>query len=372
MQTQFDQRENNFDFIRLLLSVLVIFSHSYPLGTGYEIAEPFNRLTHNQVTGGDIAVDLFFVISGFLITASYERTANVASYLKKRILRIYPAFVAVMLIDLVIVLPASGGHLLPQPHIRQVLEFVVQTFRLREFHYIGAFPGTPHPGQVNGSIWSIQYEFWCYLGVIVLGVLGALRSRKVLLAGFSCTVILSYLFVLFRWDPELKLPTEVFGFLYSWVRLLPMYAAGIVFYRLRTHLSLSPGWIAAACAALALAAIEPFGWTLLFPIAGAYLVLALAFHPRIRLHGWARFGDFSYGTYLYAFPVQQLVMRLIGHPIPPWELFALATPPTLICAVASWYLVERRFLLKVRHTAPTARLSDPEVLTSSSEAGGEL
>jgi peptidoglycan/LPS O-acetylase OafA/YrhL len=147
MQTQFDQRENNFDFIRLLLSVLVIFSHSYALGTGSEITEPFNRLTHNQVTGGDIAVDLFFVISGFLITASYERTASIAGYLKKRILRIYPGFVAAMLIDLLIVLPASGGHLLPQPHIRQALEFLVQTFRLREFHYIGAFLGTPTRNQ---------------------------------------------------------------------------------------------------------------------------------------------------------------------------------------------------------------------------------
>jgi hypothetical protein len=89
MQTPFDQRANNFDFIRLFLAVLVIFSHSYPLGVGSEVAEPFKRLTHNQVTGGDIAVDLFFVISGFLISASYERTASVASYLKKRVLRIY-------------------------------------------------------------------------------------------------------------------------------------------------------------------------------------------------------------------------------------------------------------------------------------------
>ena len=74
MQTAFDQRENNFDFIRMTLAVLVIFSHSYPLGTGSETAEPFNGITRHQATGGHIAVDLFFIISGFLITASYERS----------------------------------------------------------------------------------------------------------------------------------------------------------------------------------------------------------------------------------------------------------------------------------------------------------
>jgi peptidoglycan/LPS O-acetylase OafA/YrhL len=70
MQTPFDQRENNFDSIRMALAVLVIFSHSYPLGTGSEIREPLVLLTHKQVTAGHMAVDLFFIISGFLITAS--------------------------------------------------------------------------------------------------------------------------------------------------------------------------------------------------------------------------------------------------------------------------------------------------------------
>jgi peptidoglycan/LPS O-acetylase OafA/YrhL len=354
MQTRFDQRENNFDFIRLFLAVLVLFAHSYPLGTGSEVAEPFKRLTHGQVTGGDIAVDLFFIISGFLITASYERSATIASYLKKRILRIYPGFAVAMLFDLIVTLPASGGHLPPQSHLRIAAEFIVQTLRLREFHYVGAFAGNPDPGLMNGSTWSIQYEFWCYLGVILLGVLGALRSKKALSAFFLCTVVFSYIFLLFHWNPALRPLAEVFGFPDSWVRLLPMYTAGIVFYKLRAHLSLRPMWIAIACAALILAAMIPFGWALLFPVAGTYLVLVLAFHPAIRLHGWSRYGDFSYGTYLYAFPVQQLVVRFIGHAIPAWELFVIATPLTLLCAVASWYFVERRFLIKVRRPAAIA------------------
>jgi peptidoglycan/LPS O-acetylase OafA/YrhL len=354
MQTPFDQRDNNFDFIRLFLAVLVIFSHSYPLGTGSAVADPLYRLTHNQVTGGDVAVDLFFIISGFLITASYERSTSVAGYLKKRVLRIYPAFVVAMLLDLCLVLPLSGGHLTVKPLLLRIPDFLVQAARLREFHYAGAFLGDPSPGPMNGSAWSIQYEFWCYLGVALLAVLGILRSKKILSAFFLCTVVASYLFLFFHLSPNLSIATPIFGFPYAWARLLPMYTAGIVFYRLRAHLSLNPWWIAGTCGALIAAAALPYGWTVIFPVAGTYLVLVLAFHPAIRLHGWSRFGDFSYGTYLYAFPVQQIIMRRIGHAVPAWELFALATPLTLLCAVASWYCVERRFLLKIRRPAAPA------------------
>src|ERR1700753_104786 len=83
---------NNFDFFRLTLAVFVLFSHCYPLGTGSEAREPVLRLTHGQMTGGAVAVDLFFVMSGFLITASAERSRSLGSYFKKRFARIYPAF----------------------------------------------------------------------------------------------------------------------------------------------------------------------------------------------------------------------------------------------------------------------------------------
>lgn len=344
MQTPFDQRDNNFDFIRLALAILVIFSHSYPLGTGSELVEPFNFMTRHQVTGGHIAVDLFFIISGFLITASYERSGNITAYMKKRIFRIYPGFVVTMLFSLLVVLPLSGGYLPKSSGVSRVWDFVTQTVRLQEFHNAGSFAWNPIPGVVNGSLWSIQYEFWCYIGVALLGVSGVLRSNRMLLGLFYCSILTSYLFAIFEWTPGGKLLGVIFGYPPIWARLLPMYLAGMVFYRLRAHLSLKIIWIVVACGMLMVAAFLPHGWTLLFPIAGAYLVLALAYHPAIRLHSWSRYGDFSYGTYLYGYPVEQLAMRWIGHPVSSWTLFALATPATLVCAIVSWHVVEKRFL----------------------------
>jgi len=351
MQTPFDKRENNFDFIRLALAVLVIFSHSYPIATATESNEPMALLTRHQATAGDLAVDLFFIISGFLITASFERSSTLASYMKKRVARIYPGFIVAMLFCAFFVLPMSGGHLLKTSAASQFADFSLQTLRLQEFHYAGAFANNPAPGPINGSTWSIQYEFWCYIGVVVLGIAGILRSNRLMIALFSGSIMLGVLFAIFKWTPGGKMIGIIFGYPPFWARLLPMYLAGMVFYRMRTHIKLTRKWIVWACALLVVAAQIPYGWPLLFPVVGAYLVLALAYHPALRLHGWSRYGDFSYGTYLYAFPIQQLVMQRIGPEGSPVVLFILATPATLVCAIASWHGVERWFLQRAHKPA---------------------
>src|SRR5476651_1337833 len=100
---------NNFDFLRLALAVLVIFSHSFPLGVGSETHELLRVLTHGQMTLGAFAVDLFFVMSGFLIAGSAERSRSVGSFLKKRVTRIYPAFIVSAALMALVVLPLASG-----------------------------------------------------------------------------------------------------------------------------------------------------------------------------------------------------------------------------------------------------------------------
>ncbi len=333
-----DGRSNNFDFLRLALAVLVIFSHCYPLGTGSEAAEPVLRATHGQLTGGAVAVDLFFIMSGFLIAASAERSRGVGAFLKKRVARIYPAFCVLALVMLAVVLPLSGGRMTGAG------DFVLQTVRLREFDYVGAFAWNPYAGAMNGSVWSIQYEFWCYVGVAMLAVAGLLRRRWVTLAMFAAALLLSVVWVVQGWVRGGKWVGVVMGSPQLWARLLPLYLAGVVFYLFREKIPRSGLVAAGACVALGLAGWVPYGLTAVFPVAGTYVIFYLAYAPWLRLHGFGRYGDFSYGTYLYAFPVQQVVMKMVGHAVAPWVLFAWATPVTLTLAAGSWYAVERRFL----------------------------
>src|SRR5271154_4636955 len=105
----FEGRRNNLDFVRLFLAILVIFSHSYPLGLGTEKNEPFMLATNGQITGGSIAVDCFFILSGFLIAHSFIYSNSLLDYFRKRVFRIYPAFIVAMLFGALLIAPIAGA-----------------------------------------------------------------------------------------------------------------------------------------------------------------------------------------------------------------------------------------------------------------------
>lgn len=237
----FDSRRNNLDFVRLWLSVLVILSHSFPLATGTERNEPFILATHGQTSGGTIAVDLFFVLSGFLIANSYLSSSSLWSYLGKRIRRIYPGFIAAMLVGALLVAPLASASSPFHTASAQLGHFVLSCVRLREFDYRHAFASNPAPGAINGSTWSISYEFCCYLGVAVLGLAGILTRRRVVLGIFGLSLVVSFLFEFTGWAPAGSFLGPILGYPPFWARLLPMYLAGVVFFpQPRSHPS---SWI---------------------------------------------------------------------------------------------------------------------------------
>lgn len=345
--TAWDSRENNFDFLRLALAVLVIYSHAYPLGLGSEVREPFVRATHGQATGGGLAVDGFFIMSGFLICASAQRSRSVADFLKKRIARIYPGYVAATLVLAVVVVPLAGAGF-QFAGLKRVLDFLLQALRLKDFHYTHAFVTNPFPDVLNGSLWSVSYEFWCYLGVALLSVLTLLRHRTVILGLFVLSWAIGIAFRLKGWMLGGKWVGAIVGPPHLWARLLPLYLAGMVFYLYRDRIALRWDLAALSAAAMGVGCFFYAGISAMMPIAGAYLMLWVAFGVRFGVRGVARYGDISYGTYLYAFPIEQLLMRYFGGTMAPWRLFLLATPLTLAMAAASWYAVERPFLRPAR------------------------
>ena len=344
MKAPFDQRQNNIDFVRIFLALLVILSHSYSLALDHERTEPFNLLSRGQATGGRIAVDLFFILSGFLIAASYERSSSALSYLKKRVARIYPGFILLCLLTVTVVLPLAHGRVAGATFSEKAFNVIVNTLQLRNIPADGAFPNNPAKWDVNGSLWSIAFEFWCYVGVMLLGLTGLLRLKKFLLTTFIGSLAVSILFAHFKWNVSGAILGQIFGYPPFWARLLPMYLAGVVFYRFRQEIPFSPKLVIAALIAMVVAFRAPLGYAALFPIAGTYLVMCFSFAPSIRLHGAAHYGDFSYGTYLYGFPIQQLILQAFGRPVSPLVLFACAAPATLVVAAMSWYTVEKRFL----------------------------
>lgn len=346
--TPWDSRKNNFDFLRLTLAVLVIYSHAYPLGLGSETTEPFVRATHGQATGGGLAVDSFFIMSGFLICASARRSSDALSFLKKRVKRIYPGFLVAALLTALVVVPLAGAHFVYPLVLPRAANFLLQSLRLVEFTYANAFAGNPFPNVINGSTWSISYEFWCYIGVALLLMAGLLRRPAVIAGLFLVSWSIGIAFRVEGWILGGKMLGVVVGVPHFWARLLPLYLSGVVFYLYRERIPLQAMLALASAAALVVGCFFQAGLAVVFPFAGAYLLFWFAFSPAIKLQNAGRFGDFSYGTYLYAFPVEQVLMRIFGGTVSPWVLFGAATPIVLLLAVASWYGVERPFLRPAR------------------------
>jgi peptidoglycan/LPS O-acetylase OafA/YrhL len=351
------ERQNNFDFLRFALATLVIFAHSFALLVGNDSTEPLMRLTGQQ-TFGALAVDGFFILSGFLVTQSWFRSKGAGDYLKKRARRIYPGFIVATLFCMFVVGPLAARDPLTPFHPQELLRAAWNIPALRGNFQRYVFLDNPFPHTANGSVWSIPYEAWCYVGVMLLAVLAWIK-RKPMLAIFALSIAVSATFdILHLENSGTRLADggrlgPIIGGPPEWARLLPFYLAGMIFYVYRPVLPFSARWAVVSAVALVLGGWWSHGFVFTLPTAGAYLLFWAAFHPGLRLSRWAKYGDFSYGIYLYAFPIQQLLVMFFPR-IQPLALFAAATPLAILAGVASWHLVEKHFLKRRRipATAP--------------------
>jgi peptidoglycan/LPS O-acetylase OafA/YrhL len=370
-------RQNNFDLIRLIMAVMVIFTHSYPIAKGEVFSsgiptEPLQRFTYGVQTFGGLAVNSFFVLSGFLITMSWERSANPLQYLLRRIGRIYPGFLVAMLFCAVVIAPIFTVAPYPGLNGRLLWDYVWRSAVLQEHWVPGVFLNNRLSNALNSSVWTIRFELGCYLFVMLLGLATFIRRRWVVLTVF---LSLNVLMVAQRWnglavtanlsamlqdfgmsESTFQFLDRYFGELRHWPGLLTHFMAGAVFYVWRDKipqrlwlfvLAMGAYWgILASCHSLGLwGYYTRFLVPVLMPIALAYSLFWAAFQRYLGLPRIAKYGDFSYGTYLYAFPIQQAIAVIMGASLTSaFVLFAIATPVTLVFAVMSWYCVERHFI----------------------------
>jgi peptidoglycan/LPS O-acetylase OafA/YrhL len=345
---------NNFDFLRFALASLVVLSHSFPLATGTEHDEPLAWLTRGQLTFGALAVDGFFVISGFLVLQSWRRDPRVVSFLRKRILRVYPGFLVAAVLGAFVIAPAYRIEPHPALDTDFVGRFVFDALRLQADIPWPSFDANPAPGTVNGSLWSIPYEAWCYVMVLIAGLM-ALDRRRWLVAGtFALFVVVGFIFEWRHLTPGGHVLGQIFGYPPLWARLLPFFLAGMTYLVWRERIPLTVRGAVVALLALTIAARVPHGMTVALPTAGTYLLFWFAFRPVPRLSRFAARGDFSYGIYLFSFPILQMVVHHSSGSFHPLVLFVLGWPLTLLAAVLSWHLVEKHCIHLSHARAPAS------------------
>ena len=329
-------RNNNFDALRLAAATSVIFSHAFLLSEGRQDNEPLMRLSGGQTILGVVGVFVFFVISGFLVTQSFEATGSPLRFLAKRALRIYPGLAACVLI-LTFGLGAAVTTLPPGAYLAGAgtYDFLVSNLLMNVAH--NALPGVRFTGFdigtiVDGPLWSLPCEVVMYLMVLILGSLGLLRLAvlvPLLALGLICIVLDTAQGQYFIGD-----------FLGSVAWLLGFFVAGMILYKLR-RTRLFDRRVALMALAGLVASVPLRQFILLFPLFGAYLVIYLALTPGLPAMRAARFGDLSYGLYIYGWPVEQALLWTNDGHLAWWQLFPMALTVTAVIAFLSWHLIEK-------------------------------
>lgn len=322
-------RYNNFNLLRLIFAILVLLSHSFELIDGNRSREILTSIFHT-ISFGELAVDGFFLLSGYLIVQSWQSFPRPGQFLKKRILRIYPGFIAATIICTFIVAPI-GSNIPNYFSGFPFLNFLENTAFLRLPITLPVFSGQSYP-MVNGAMWTIFIEFECYLVVLLIGFLGGVGKRKVWL--YLTLAILC------------GLGYEKSGFTFPYeipFRLGSFFFVGGCFYLYKELVSFNRKLVFACALLLIVLMTNSSSAEFALAILGGYLLFQFAFMPSPFLAGFLKFPDISYGVYLYGWPTQKLL--LWNFPMmSPWTLFTLTCCICFVCGLISWYGIEKQFL----------------------------
>ncbi len=334
-------RDNNFNLIRFMAAMGVIISHAVLVSTGKSELEPLRAATGYSL--GDHAVNVFFVLSGFLVAKSLLTRRDVIAYAASRMARVLPGLIVAGLVTALVIGPivtsssvgeyfSAIGVWLYAPMIGSL---VVDPLNVR---LPGVFAETPFPDIVNGPLWTIRYEVMAYVSLLILAMAGVFASKLRFTVFFGAAIagLLAWQVV----DPFHAGPTA----LDHVARLGFSFLLGTAAYRLRDHVQLSLIIVIGLFAITWLLAGTTFyrGALYVFTAAG---VLWFAQTPGGVLRQFNKLGDYSYGLYIYGWPVAQALI-VLNPQFSPLMLFALGAPITLGLAVLSWHFVEKPLLAR--------------------------
>jgi peptidoglycan/LPS O-acetylase OafA/YrhL len=318
------QKNNNFDGLRLFAAFLVLLSHQFAI-----VGQPEPSFLGANL--GAIGVLIFFSISGFLVAASWRSDPSVVRYVARRALRIWPAMAVSVVVCIayvvIFIIPPARRELIPEV-ISGLSSNFYFVWRDADF-----FQNNPEHF-INGSIWTIPIEVQCYVVLACIGVM-ARKYLRISLIAFAAFVLGVYCLNLW--------PANAFG--------LPEFFQVVnafnfpVFFLVGTVISVVPAMQTSrgVAGAVMLGLVCAFGgfaglaWALVLPAGVIYIGNKSL--PLLRDAG--RFGDLSYGIYLWAWPVQQIGFATLGKHTPFIALLCVTLAAAILLSLGSWHFIEK-------------------------------
>ncbi len=333
-------RDNNFTLLRFSAAMTVLFAHSVAvLGLPPEREFFFKRLGFSL---GEMGLDMLFVTSGFLVTASLVVRQDLIAYLWARILRVYPGLLVMLVLTVFVLGPALTtlpyGDYYASPMTWEYFRKCATLIGGVRYSLPGVFDNVPLKGEFNGSLWTMPVEVRMYLYLaaiyVALAFVPALRLKamRIVLPLSAAALIAIVMSARLTGGAYNGANIRVFMFLY-----------GSSLFVWRDRIPVGPRLLVGLLAALALASFDKTLFFVVYAACLAPLVLHLVYVPGGRIRRFNDWGDYSYGVYIYAFPVQQTLafffpaMSLAG-------MMASSAVVSVAIAIVSWKLIEERAL----------------------------
>jgi peptidoglycan/LPS O-acetylase OafA/YrhL len=331
-------RENNFNLLRVIAAGAVLVSHAYPISSGPATPEPLARVLGMNL--GTLAVLTFFLISGYFISQSFHNRRSLVEFVVARALRIYPGLLAVLVLTVFVLGPVFTKIGLADYFLdRETLFYIPRNLRLWPLQYElpGVFEGNAYPGAINGSLWTLAYEVACYAMVAVVGMFGLARNGR-RFGGFVLAYAICYVAAISLLHSNFNHLTILRNF-----HLLALpFVIGMTLFQFRQWVPFRFPILVLLGAASAISYGSPW-FHELFVLAWSYGIFYLGFLRYEPLLAYNRLGDYSYGMYIYAFPVEQVIAAVYSG-CTPTVMTALSMPLTLLLAIVSWHCIEERAL----------------------------
>lgn len=328
-------RDNHFNLIRVIAAFAVLVSHSYPLSLGASAVAPLSEVL--GISLGRLAVLVFFCASGFFIAQSFYRRSSLIEFFWARFLRIFPGLLMVLVGAVLVVGPLATTLPLSDYFLHEkTISYVSQNLKLKDMQWgmPGVFTEVPFAGSVNGSLWTLYYEVVCYVFLAVVGVLGFCKSTlrfSVFLAIYFSVYLVSKFF------PEAVRALNS-ATCQTFFSLSFPFVLGWMIFHFRHMVVLSPVVLIGLALLAWIGAGTPVQLELLV-LSVVYSTVYFGFKLPSVLLQYNKLGDYSYGVYIIAFPVQQLIANF-QNGVSPLSMMFQSALLTIPLAIFSWHLVE--------------------------------
>ena len=322
---------NNFNLLRLIFATMVIVSHAPELQDGNRNHEILTNI-FNTISLGELAVDSFFILSGFLIVKSWDQRPSFQTFFMARILRICPGYLVASMICALIIGPIFGANNYLSSF--DIPKFMASILKLSAPITPEIFIGSHYP-RANASLWSIHYEFICYMLVLGLGLLGVVKNRSMWLL---ITVFFMAIYALSKTNaiPITNISINLF------VRCSMAFMTGGCFYLFRNMIVWNRGISTLSFLILLPLMLVQSTAEIAVAIFWGYLIVFYAIAGK-QLLDFRKLPDISYGVYLYAFPINKIILYYTPN-INVYLSMLIVLFSSIIAGLFSWYLIERPFM----------------------------